>query len=120
MASSPGVSLLSVSSHTAKELPKFMPPVTLDSSAPHPYLPFQPDPKQFIIPPKDDQESTSVIPPQSPENVVTSPQPQAPKDILVAARLGDLLWVKRYCQQGQSDMADNMGEVIGLLVYTGR
>jgi len=95
-----------------------MPPVTLDSSAPHPYLPFQPDPAQFILPPKDSQ-STSIIEPQSPENVVASPQLQGPKDILVAARLGDLKWVKRYCKQGQADLADNMGEVITLLESIG-
>jgi hypothetical protein len=76
-------------------LPEFMPPVTLDSLTPHPYLPFQPDRAQFIIQPNE------------PEVV----QPPPPKDILAAAKSGSLEWVKSYSDLGQTEMADSMGEV---------
>jgi hypothetical protein len=83
------------------QLPKFMPPVTLDSTSPHPFLPFQPDRSQFIIRPEE---------PETGQLTVSAPSP-GPKDILVAAKLGSLEWVKKYCDAGQADMADGMGEV---------
>jgi hypothetical protein len=82
-------------------LPKFMLPVTLGSFAPHPYLPFQPHKSQFIILPSQ-AESVQQPPPMS-----DSP----PKNILAAAKSGDLEWVKRYSEAGQTELVDRMGEV---------
>jgi hypothetical protein len=76
-------------------LPKFMPPVTLDSLEPHPYLPFQPDRRQFIILPEVGEGSAVA----------------GPKDILVAAKSGALAWVKRFVAMGQTELQDSMGEV---------
>lgn len=88
---------------TFNELPKFMPPVTLDSLAPHPYLPLQPDSSQFIIPPKQQGTvSTSTL---------VSKSPLDPKDILAAAKSGSLKWIKHYCVAGQTELADGLGEV---------
>ena len=86
-----------------------MPPVTLKSLAPHPYLPFQPSKSQFIIPPQD---ATSHAPP----GLSTSDKRGEatfgmPKNILAAAKAGNLEWIKRYSAAGQTEMADNMGEV---------
>ena len=77
-----------------------MPPVTLDSYDPHPVLPFQPDKSLFIVPP--------VKPPALAP--CTPPKP-TPKNILSAARTGHLDSLRAFCQEGQTEMADNMGEV---------
>jgi hypothetical protein len=106
MASSPGVP----SSGETPSLPKFMPPVTLTSLAPHPYLPFQPTKSQFIIPPPalDTQDTVPAPTPNSSADAASSPPP---KNILAAAKAGNLEWVKRYSAAGQTEMADNMDEV---------
>lgn len=105
MTSPPGVSARQ-SARAPQTLPKFMPPVMLDSSAPHPYLPFQPDSAQFIIQPKGSQ------PPVASSRDST---PRIPKDILVAAKNGHLEWVKRHSAAGQTEMTDTMGEVREIL-----
>jgi hypothetical protein len=107
MASSPGVP----PSGETPSLPKFMPPVTLTSLAPHPYLPLQPARSQFIIPPPalDTQETVQAPTPGSSADATSSSPP--PKNILAAAKAGNLEWVKRYSAAGQTEMADNMGEV---------
>jgi len=79
---------------------QFMPPVTLDSYDPHPVLPFQPDKSLFIVAP--------VKLPSPPPSV---PLKHPPKNILAAARTGDLDSLKAFCQGGQTEMADSMGEV---------
>src|SRR5271154_2958480 len=108
MASSPGVP----SSGETPSLPKFMPPVTLTSLAPHPYLPLEPAKSQFIIPPPalDTQETVQAPTPNSGADPTSSSSPP-PKNILAAAKAGNLEWVKRYSAAGQTEMADNMGEV---------
>jgi hypothetical protein len=88
------------------QLPKFMPPVTLDSTSPHPFLPFQPDRSQFIIHPEE---------PETAQPPVSAPSP-GPKDILAAAKSGSLEWVKKYCDASQTEMADGMGEVGAQLI----
>jgi hypothetical protein len=85
-----------------------MPPVTLDSYDPHPFLPFQPDKSQFILPP-----SKPSAPP--PSAAISKP---TPKNILAAARTGDLDSVKAFCENGDTEMADNMGEVMRLSTRT--
>jgi len=108
MASSPGVS----SDETSSLLPKLMPPVTLTSLAPHPYLPFQPHKSQFIITPPALHTKDTVQAPAPGNNSSgegTSSPP--PKNILAAAKAGNLEWVQRYSAAGQTEMADNMGEV---------
>lgn len=80
-----------------------MPPVTLDSYAPHPYLPLQPDKSQFIIHPKQPFESAQPL--------TSDMKSQPPKNILVAAKSGSLEWVKQYSESGQTELADSMGEV---------
>jgi hypothetical protein len=97
MASSPGVPAR-LDEQTPSSRPKFMPPVTLDSFTPHPYLPLQPDKSQFIIQPKKPDSSQPKIP--------------VPKDILAAAKGGNLEWVKRYSTAGQAEWKDGMGEVL--------
>jgi hypothetical protein len=84
-------------------LPKFMPPVTLNSLQPHPYLPFQPHKSQFIIQPKPSETVLSHT---------RSSTTQIPKNILAASKAGDLEWVKRYSEAGETDLADSMGEVL--------
>ena len=83
------------------QLPAFMPPVTLDSLTPHPYLPLQPHRAQFIIPPEQ---------PESVQSPLTNTK--GPKNILIAAKSGALDSVKQYANAGQTEMADNMGEVL--------
>ena len=109
MASSPGVP----SSGETPSLPKFMPPVTLTSLAPHPYLPLEPAKSQFIIPPPalDTQETVQAPTPNSSADPTSSSSSPPPKNILAAAKAGNLEWVKRYSAAGQTEMADNMGEV---------
>lgn len=96
MDSSPGIAA-NQGEHTRSTLPKFMPPVTLDSFTPHPYLPLQPDKSQFIIQPK---KPTSI-----------QPKIPTPKDILSAVKCGSLEWIKRYSSAGQTELKDSMGEV---------
>ena len=103
MASSPGVSARQ-GQQTSSSLPKFMPPVTLDSSTPHPYLPHQPDKSQFIVQPKEPQSR------QLPVSLAATAQ--TPEDILSAAKLGHLEWVKHYATAGQTELLDSMGEVM--------
>jgi hypothetical protein len=94
---------------TYGELPKFMPPVSLDSLTPHPYLPLQPDGSQFIIPPKALQ---STVPASATKSG------QEPKDILAAAKSGSLKWIKDYCTAGQTELTDSLGEVRSNIVVT--
>jgi len=98
-------------------LPKFMPPVTLTSPAPHPYLPFQPSKSQFIIAPSPVQETlvgqhtvSQTLPALSKTGDGDMATPK-PKNILAAAKAGNLEWVERYSAAGQTEIADNMGEV---------
>ena len=84
--------------------PKFMLPVTVDALAPHPLIPFQPDASQVLLQPTS---SKALGAPLFTEEHA-SPKP---RNILAAARCGDLEWVRRYAETGQTDMADNMGEV---------
>jgi hypothetical protein len=89
-----------------KTLPQFMPPVTLSSFEPHPLLPLQPDPAQFILHPNPQLQATR-------PRAVNPPQPARPepKDILSSAKSGNLEWVKRYSQAGQTEQVDSLGEV---------
>ena len=102
MASSAGGSSHQNQQNPHSGLPKYMPPVTLDSVTPHPYLPLQPDKSQFIIQPKE--------PYCLPQSV--NKTNQEPKNILTAAKGGQLEWVSRYSEAGQTELADSMGEVI--------
>ena len=79
-----------------------MPPVTLDSFTPHPYLPLQPDKSQFIIQPNEQEY-------HQPLSLAT--KAQTPKNILSAAKTGHLEWVKHYATAGQTELSDSMGEV---------
>jgi len=88
------------------KLPQFMPPVTLTSFEPHPFLPLQPDPSQFILQP-DGQVPAS----RTARGAPPSTTQRIPKDILAAAKSGNLEWVQRYCLAGQTEMADSLGEV---------
>jgi len=89
-----------------RKLPHFMPPVTLSSFEPHPLLPLQPDPAEFILQPKGQVQATRPRPvnPRQP----TRPEP---KDILSSAKLGNLESVKRFSQAGQTEQVDSLGEV---------
>ena len=112
MASSPGVS--SAPSRQGEtpppsSVPTFMPPVTLTSLAPHPYLPLQPSKSQFIIPPPS--AATTQAPPRPAADYSGRSSSARPKNILAAAKAGNLEWVERYSAAGQTEMADNMGEV---------
>ena len=107
MASSPGVSS-APPDETPSLLPKFMPPVTLTSLTPHPYLPFEPSKSQFIIPPPAQEDTVRAPAPDSIEGATSTP---SPKNILAATKAGNLEWVKRYSAAGQTEMTDNMGEV---------
>jgi hypothetical protein len=81
--------------------PKFMLPVTVDSVAPHPLVPFQPDASQVLLQPLDSRAPSVSEQPASPK----------PHNILAAAKRGDLGWVKQYADAGQTELADSMGEV---------
>ena len=113
MASLPGVSSAPPRQGETPPLPSsvptFMPPVTLTSLAPHPYLPLQPSKSQFIIPPPS--AATAQAPPRPAADYSGGSSSSQPKNILAAAKVGNLEWVERYSAAGQTEMADNMGEV---------